>query len=224
MKTINFIYVIFLVAAGLNFSYGQQATGPADMKSVLKKTFDDFDASASQQQKIQLSGRLGLIALKWSNEWITHYCLAYSKVVLSEDDKLDDSKRDALLDEAGVEQKKALAILGKENDEIHVLEAFIATWRIAISPMTRYMIYGKVFSGHMKAAKTINPDNPRIYYLQGMAWYGMPRFAGGGKEVALPYLAKADSLYAKETDADIARPYWGKAAAARYLKLCRAKD
>jgi hypothetical protein len=224
MNTIKLSCFIFLVAAGTNFGYAQQATGQSDMTSVLKKTFDDFDAATSQSQKIQLSGRLGLIAAKWNNEWITHYYLAYSKVVLSENDKLEDAKRDALLDEADNELNKAVKILGKENDETHVLGAFIANWRIAISPMTRYMVYGKVFTVHMETAKAINPDNPRIYYLRGMAKYGMPKFAGGGEQVALPYLAKADSLYAKESEADITKPYWGKATTARYLKICKAKN
>jgi hypothetical protein len=223
MNTIKLSCIIFLVAAGINFGYGQQATGKDDMKTVLKKTFDDFDTATTQLQKAQLSGRLSLIASKWNNEWITHYYLAYSKVVLSENDKLESAKRDALLDEAGSELDKAVKILGKENDETNVLGAFIANWRIAISPMTRYMIYGKVFTSHMEAAKAINPDNPRIYYLRGMAKFGMPRFAGGGEQVALPYLAKADSLYTKENDMDIARPYWGKTATAYYLRLCKTK-
>jgi hypothetical protein len=224
MNTIRLSCIIFLAAAGINLGYGQQAAGKDDMKTVLKKTFDDFDTAITQLQKTQLSGRLSLIAAKWDNDWITHYYLAYSKVVLSENDKLEGAKRDALLDEAGIELDKAVKILGKENDETNVLGAFIANWRIAISPMTRYMIYGKVFTGHMEAAKAINPNNPRIYYLRGMAKFSMPRFAGGGEQVALPYLAKADSLYAKENDKDITRPYWGKTATAYYLKLCKTKN
>jgi hypothetical protein len=224
MNKIKLSCFIFLVAAGTNFGYAQQVAGQGNMTSVLKKTFDDFDAATSQPQKIQLSGRLSLIASKWNNEWITHYYLAYSKVVLSENDKLEDAKRDAFLDEAANELDKAIKILGKEIDETHVLGAFIANWRIAISPMSRYMTYGKVFTSHMDAAKSINPDNPRIYYLRGMAKYGMPKFAGGGEQAALRYLAKADSLYAKESDADITKPYWGKTATAYYLKICRAKS
>lgn len=224
MNKIKLSCFIFLIATGISSGYGQQATGQADMKTTLKKTFDDFDAATAQSQKIQLSDRLGLIASKWNNEWITHYYLAYSKAVLSEDAKLQEAKRDALLDEAGNELDKAVKILGEENDETHVLGAFIANRRITISPMARYMTYGKVFTAHMEAAKAINPANPRIYYLRGMAKYAMPKFAGGGEQVALPYLAKADSLYAKETDIDIARPYWGKTATAYYLKLCKAKN
>jgi hypothetical protein len=224
MKKINILFFGFLLISGAERVSAQVPASPEEMKTVLKTTFDEFDNSKDQQQKIQLSGKMGMIAAKWDREWITHYYVAYSKVVLSEESKLDDSKRDALLDEAGNELQKAVRLLGKENDETLVLGAFIANWRIAISPMSRYAQYGKVFSGNMRDAKTLNPDNPRIYYLQGMAWYGMPKFAGGGKEVALPYLSKADSLYTKENDLDITKPYWGKRATAFYLTQSKSKE
>ena len=224
MKKIKLLFCSFLLTTAVHQVHAQVAAPPAELKTVLKKTFDAFDNTEDQQQKVQLSGRIGMIAAKWDNEWITHYYVAYSKVVLSEDSKLGGNKRDALLDEAGNELKKAVTLLGKENDETLVLGAFIANWRIAISPMSRYMQYGKSFSGNLKDAKAINQDNPRIYYLQGMAWYGMPKFAGGGKEVALPYLSKADSLYSKENDVDITKPYWGKKAAAYYLMQSKPKD
>jgi hypothetical protein len=193
-----------------------------DFKSVLQQTFNDFDSATDQKQKAILSNRLSMIAAKWGNEWLAHYYLAYSKIILAQDQNLDGDKRDAYLDEADKELSAAVTILGKDNDETHVLAAFIANWRIDISPMMRYMKYGSIFSDHMKEAKAINPNNPRIYYLEGMAWYGMPSFAGGGKDVALPYLTKAAGLYEKETDTDITKPYWGKKKNAYYLKLCKS--
>ncbi len=158
--------------------------------------------------------------MKWANEWITHYYLAYSKAILSSQEK-DDSKRDAYLDEADKEHDAAVKLLGKENDETYVLAALIANWRIAISPMMRSGKYGNIFRQNMENAKKLNPDNPRIYHLQGMAKYGMPKFVGGGKDAALSFLSKADSLYSKEISIDIQKPYWGKERNAYYLGLCR---
>ena len=224
MKKVKVLFLILLLAGSSRNICAQSATGLDQLRSVLKKTFDDFDTAKAPEERVRLSGRLGLIAAKWNNEWITHYYVAYSKVVLSQDKKLEADKRDALLDEAAGELTKAVGLLGKENDETHVLSAFIANWRIAVSPMSRYMVYGKEFTAHINAAIAINPGNPRTYYLRGMAWFGMPKFAGGGKEVAEPFLSKADSLYAKETDADITKPYWGKKDAADHLAQCKSKD
>jgi hypothetical protein len=226
------LYFLVTFWVGFNQVYGQTSISPPrltswakviqqDFKMVLKQTFNDFDSSTNLKQKVVLSNRLSMIATKWNNEWLAHYYLGYSKVILSEDKNLSDDMRDAYLDEADQELTQTVTLLGKDNDETHVLAAFIANWRIDISPMTRYMKYGKTFSDHMKQAKAINPDNPRIYYLEGMAWYGMPSFAGGGKEVALPYLTKAAALYEKENDSDIAKPYWGKKLNADYLSQCK---
>lgn len=232
MKKIIIISFITILTA-VNTGYGKSVKIPGkqmaathnpqqDFKTVLQQTFNDFDSTTNQKQKATISNRLSMIAAKWGKEWLAHYYLAYSKIILSQDQSLDGDKRDAYLDEADKELSTSVAILGKDNDETLVLAAFIANWRIDISPMTRYMEYGNIFSGHMKQAKALNPNNPRIYYLEGMAWYGMPSFAGGGKDVALPYLTKADALFDKETDTDIAKPYWGKKKNAYYLKLCKS--
>lgn len=191
------------------------------MTVVLQRTFDQFDSVTDPGQKAALGARLSLIAAKWDKEWVTHYYVSYSKAILSSLEK-DPEKCDALLDEADKQRAIAVGLLGHESDETHVLAALIANWRIAISPMARGMSYGKVFREHVTAAKTLNPANPRIYYLQGMAWYSMPKFVGGGKDVALPYLARADSLYALENSGNIFKPYWGKKLNAFYLDDCRA--
>ena len=191
------------------------------MTVVLQRTFDQFDSTTDPGQKAALAARLSLIAAKWDKQWVTHYYVAYGNAILSSLEK-DADKCDALLDEADKQRTIAVGLLGHESDETHVLAALIANWRIAISPMARGMSYGKVFREHMTAAKTLNPANPRIYYLEGMAWYSMPKFVGGGKDVALPYLARADSLYALETAGNILKPYWGKSLNAFYLGDCRA--
>jgi hypothetical protein len=155
-------------------------------------------------------------------EWITHYYVAYTKAVLSKDKEADESKRDALLDLAETEIEKTSRLLGHQSDELELLSAFVTSCRIGIEPMARYMTYGKAYSAHLKQAISVNPDNPRIYYLQGSVWYGMPKFAGGGPAVAMPFLIKADSLYAKERGDDITRPYWGKRSNRALLERSRA--
>ena len=189
-------------------------------KTILKQTFDQFDSANDFNNKIRLSNKLSLIANKWTNEWVAHYYLSYSKAMLSSEEK-DDDKRDAYLDAAEKEHNLAIAVLGKENDETYVLTALIANWRIAISPMFRSGKYAGVFRSNLSKAKELNPQNPRIYFLEGAAKFAMPRFVGGGKDAALPYLSKADSLYEKENSNDIEKPYWGKAKNSNYLNQCR---
>jgi hypothetical protein len=226
MKRNKFFTVALIATMTIQYSKGQ--TPPAcctssDLKATLQQTVNQFDTTGDLHQKQILAARLSMIETKWSGEWITHYYAAYSKAILSSLEKEDD-KRDLYLDEADKERALAIGLLGQENDETHVLAALIANWRIAISPMSRGSQYAKVFREHMAAARALNPSNPRIYYLEGMAKYSMPKFVGGGKDVAMPYLAKADSLYARETNTDITKPYWGKQQNAYYLKACRKAE
>jgi len=194
-----------------------------DFKGPLEKTFLAFDTTQDINVKIEQSNKLSLIAKKWGNDWITHYYLSFSKTVLSYLEK-DAAKRDAYLDEADKEKDEAVSILGKENDETYVLGAMIANARMAIDPMQRWQKYGQIFSQDLESAKDINPDNPRMYYLQGISKFHTPKAYGGGKKAAQPYFEKAAELYAKEPGGDITKPYWGKEHNANFLAQCKQED
>lgn len=207
----------------LSFSAAQAQ----DFKAPLEKTFTAFDTSKEMDFKIEQSNKLSLIAKKWGNEWITHYYLSFSKAVLSYLEK-DAAKRDAYLDEAEKEKDEALSILGKENDETFVLGAMIANARMAVDPMNRWQKYGALFSQNLESAKDLNPDNPRMYYLQGISKYFTPKAYGGGKKPSLPYFEKADGLFAaeaaREGSLDITKPHWGKEKNAYFLAQCKIED
>ena len=194
-----------------------------DFKQVLQKTFTAFDTTKDANVKLEQSNKLALIAKKWDNEWAAHYYLAYSKTALAFMEK-DNVKKDALLDEADKEIQDAVTILKKENDETYVMEAMIATSRIGVDPMNRWQKYGKIFSDDLQSAKEINPDNPRMYYLQATNKLFTPKAYGGGKKAALPYFEKAEGLYAKETGDDITKPYWGKDHNTMFLAACKKDD
>jgi hypothetical protein len=190
-----------------------------NFKELLLKTYLAFDTTQDQQQKVQYSNKFDLLAKKFPDEWAAHYYNAFSKAVLSYNDK-DEAKRDAWLDEAERERDEAVALLKKENDETYVLAAMIANARLAVKPQARWQKFGKIFEEDLAKAKDINPDNPRIYYLQGMSKRFTPKMFGGGKKAALPYFEKAASLFAKETDNEdiINHISWGKATNQHFLK------
>jgi hypothetical protein len=198
-------------------------TQAQDFKTPLEKTFLAFDTTQDVSTKVEQSNKLSLIAKKWGNEWVTHYYLSYSKAVLSYMEK-DATKRDAYLDEAEKEKEEAVSILTKENDETHVLGAMLANARMAVDPMNRWQKYGQIFSQNLESAKELNPNNPRMYYLQGTSKYFTPKAYGGGKKIAQPYFEKAEALFAKEAGGDIAKPYWGKMQNSYFLEQCKTPD
>lgn len=199
------------------------STQAQDYKPMLEKTFTAFDTTWNQEAKVEQANKLGLIAKKWPDEWVTHYYLAYAKTQLSYMEK-DATKRDAYLDEADKEKEEAVNLLKKENDETYVLEAMIANARMVVDPMQRWQKYGHLFSEGLENAKSVNPDNPRMYYLQGTSKFFTPKAYGGGKMAAMPYFEKADALFAKETTTDIGKPHWGKEKNTYFLAKCKEKD
>jgi hypothetical protein len=194
-----------------------------DYKPTLAKVFATFDTSQDQNVRIEQRNKLTLIAKKWNNEWTAHYYVALSNAMLSFDEK-DGDKRDAYLDEADKERETALSILKKENDETFVLAAMIANARLAVNPPSRWMKYGKVFSSNIESAKELNPDNPRMYFLQGMAKFHTPRAFGGGKKAAQPYFEKAETLFPKQAERDITKPYWGRQKNTFFLAQCKGDE
>lgn len=190
-----------------------------DMNAVLKKTFVAFDTTYNDvTKKTELSNKLGLIAKKWNDQWVTHYYNAYAKAQLSYVLQ-DATKRDALVDEAETELAEAVTLLGQENDEIFVMRAMLAQARMSVDGRNRWQKYGKIFDENLRKAKDVNENNPRIYYLKGTATFYTPKMFGGGPKKAKPYFEKAQNLFASSDDSDMAKPFWGKGATEYFLGM-----
>lgn len=188
-----------------------------DFKPALEKAFLAFDTTMNPEAKTQASNKLGLIAKKWNDQWLTHYYTAYSRANLSYMIE-GEAQKDAYVDEAERELAETVALLGKETDETYVLAAMVANARMAVKPQARWQKYGKIFEENLEKAKDMNADNPRIYYLQGTSKYFTPKMFGGGAKAAKPYFDKAMELYAKEGEKDLTNePAWGKRATMYFL-------
>jgi len=190
-----------------------------DYKAIQEKTFMAFDTTQDFAAKANLGNKLSLIAKKYNTEWTAHYYAAYAQRQLSYLEK-DESKRDAYLDEADKEYTDMMDIVKKDNDETFVLAAMIANARLAVKPMSRWQKYGKIFDQDMEGAKAINPNNPRIYLMQGMNKFYTPKAFGGGAKNARPYFEKAAGLFATDTETDITKPHWGKEMNSYMLAEC----
>jgi len=229
MKRIfSLLFGILLLQSGLlngqtntdSIAKTSNTTATDEFRSVLQENYADFDSAKSVMDMQTASNRFGLIAKKWANEWIAQYYAAYALVILSYIEK-DEKKRDAYLDEADKLYDKASVLIKSENDEIYVLGALIANARLAVSPMNRYQKYGAIFNQNLEKAKAVQPNNPRIYYMQGMSFYYTPKAFGGGAKNAIALFEKADALFQNEKSNDITKPSWGKKQNSDLLKKCQ---
>jgi hypothetical protein len=190
------------------------------MEDALKGTYQEFETDSTFADKLDAANRFGLIAGKWNDQWVTHYYAAYSQIIMSFMEK-DDKKKDLYLDEADKQIEKIKALLKTDNDEVYVLAALVANARIAINPASRWQKYGNIFDENLTKAKNLQPNNPRIYYLQGMSKYHTPKMFGGGAKNAISLFEKADELYKNESSDNISKPFWGKKQNSDMLATCK---
>jgi hypothetical protein len=201
MKKNILILLVVTLSVAANNTFAQTA------EDALKQTFTAFDSTRSYNQQLPLVNQFKLIASKWPDNWLTNYYAAYAIVITSfvEPDK---SKKESMLDEAEGYYNK-IKSMEASSDEVNVLGGLLAQGRLAAKP-SAYKKYGDIKDKYLDAAKAINPNNPRIYLLQGDGKYYTPKMFGGGAKAALPFYEKAQTLFASQTATDISKPYWGK--------------
>ena len=94
-----------------------------------------------------------------------------------------------------------------------------ATQQMIVDPQSRWMTYGQEAAGALKKGMELDPNNPRLYYLQAMGIFGTPEQFGGGKEKAKPIFEKAVTLFKSENSKPL-YPHWGQQQAEEKLAEC----
>jgi len=94
-----------------------------------------------------------------------------------------------------------------------------ATQQMLMDPQTRWATYGKTAGEALQKGMQADPNNPRLYYLQGMSLFGTPPQFGGGKDKAKPLFEKSLALYKAAHPAPLA-PTWGQKQTEDMLAQC----
>lgn len=92
--------------------------------------------------------------------------------------------------------------------EAHALLSSVYGRKIGMKPMLG-MIMGPKADVAIKKAKQLDPDNPRIIYIEAMSDFHKPETWGGSIERAIDGLQRAAGLFAEETVTDPLMPDWG---------------
>jgi hypothetical protein len=125
-------------------------------------------------------------------------------------------KLDPLADKADMLIAKAEA-LSKDNSEIYIVKKMIATLRMMGDPMNRYMQYGPQAQQALETARKLNPENPRIYLLEGQDKFYTPEQYGGSKAEAKKLFEQALKKYDAAKPASSIDPAWGRGVAQYFL-------
>ncbi|GAB3328037.1 hypothetical protein GCM10027299_29570 [Larkinella ripae] len=166
----------------------------------------------------QAAGQLERIGSAETAEWLPAYWASYTYILLAVKET-DAGKKDGLLDKAAHFYKK-VAQQQADNDETLVLAAQLAAARLSIDPENRWQQYLPEFEAALTKAKQKNPENPRIYALQGQSLFYTPEEYGGGKTAARPLLKQAAEKFATFKPASTLHPNWGQDTNQYLLSQC----
>jgi len=137
-------------------------------------------------------------------QWLPYYYagLAYSTIGWM-DQGVD---KDANAEKINALCNKAEAI--EKNAEIYSLRNMAATQQMIVDPQSRWMTYGQEAGGALQKGLELDPNNPRLHYLEAMSVLNTPEQFGGGKEKARPMIEKTIELMTAEHVKPL-YPHWG---------------
>ena len=204
MKTKLLILTITLFSICV---WGQEDRYTTAMKSAIEK----IEQASEPAEFVESANRFERIATAEKTMWLPYYYASYSLVVMSFDEA-DGGKKDLILDRAQQLLDVALELEPKES-ELHVLQAFLYPSRIMVDPMGRGLTYMELMFTSLETAKALNPENPRIYCLEGVNKLNLPPSMGGGTDAGKLLLEQAVSKFEAFNNEDPLWPDWGEEAA-----------
>jgi hypothetical protein len=194
----------------------------------MKDKIGSLDTSRDISSLKDLSASFERIGDAEKTQWLPYYYSALALVNagnfiyinnVSNPASLKDL--DALADKADQMITRAEA-LQKDNSEIYTVKKMISSLRMMVDPMNRYMTYGPKAQEALDMAKKLNPENPRIYLLEGQDKYFTPEQFGGSKTEAKRLFEEALKKYDSFKPASELDPNWGKNTAQYLLSQIKA--
>lgn len=208
-KTIFILSALFVTS----FSFAQL---PDKFVKAMEPKIAAVDTTGTVQGLTDLANAFERIAEAEKNQWLAYYYAAYCNAsagimagAVGDMMAAKADKTDPYADKADKQIKKA-EDLAKNNSEIFIVKKMIATLRMLGDPMSRYMTYGPEAQAMLDEAKKLNPDNPRVYVLEGQDKFYTPAEFGGSKEEAKILFEKAQKLYETFKPETTIHPNWGK--------------
>jgi hypothetical protein len=197
-------------------------------QSAMKDKIAALDTTRDVTGLKDLSASFERIGDAEKTQWLPYYYAALAQVnagnfiyVANPSNSAELKNLDALADKADQMVTKAEA-LNKDNSEIFAVKKMIASLRMMVDPMNRYMTYGPQAQQALETAKKLNPENPRIYLLEGQDKYFTPEQYGGSKTEAKKLFEEALKKYDSFKPATDLDPNWGKNTTQYFLNQLKS--
>lgn len=198
-----------LLAASAAAPATQPSAVPDAYTAMMTATIAEQTAATSPADVQANLAKLERAAAAAPTAWEPRYYQARGYLKLGFAGQNDDQK-DKLFDQAQTALDAARKLPGADPAEVLILQAYIYQGRIMVSPMTRGMVYTGRVAEALGQAKTLAPNNPRVYLLLGNDMFYRPAMFGGGPDKAQPLYEKAKGLFATFKPANALSPAWGE--------------
>jgi hypothetical protein len=203
MKKVSFILIASLMAVTV---MGQSDKYTKAMEALVPAV----DTTHSQEGLSELANSFERIANAEKTQWLPFYYAALCNINKANMhfQKSELDKIDPLMDKAEPLLTRAEE-LEKNNSEIFCLKKMYNTGRMMADPMNRYMTYGAAAAAALETAKGLNPENPRVYLLEGIDKFYTPEQYGGSKAEGKKLFAEASKKFESFKPASSIHPSWG---------------
>ncbi len=173
-----------------------------------------FDTTRSVEGLAQLAHAFERIALAEKKQWLPYYYAALVQVnrgynLLGGGMGGDPTVIDPIADKAEALISQADA-LNPNQSEVYVVKKMIYSLRFMVDPQSRYMQYGPQAQQALERAKKLNPENPRVYLLEGQDKFYTPEQFGGSKAEAKKLFEQALQKFDTFKPHTALDPAWGK--------------
>jgi hypothetical protein len=213
--TKNFTMQKILVAIALLISLTAGAQS-AKYTEAMTKNIPLLDSAKTIDELQSLAGTFDRIGDAEKTQWLPYYYAALAQTWIGWMPATTDKDANAAKIKAYLAKAEAI----EKNSETYAVENMAATQQMLVDPQNRWMTNGKDASEALQKGLALDPNNPRLYYLQGMSLFGTPTQYGGGKDKAKPVFEKSVTLY-KSAQPKPLYPTWGQSRAEQMLAQCQ---
>lgn len=207
MKHFILILIICLSANSLFAQNEKYVKAMQERLAVL-----DTTRNAANLQ--DLANAFERIATAEKKEWLPYYYAALAHInraynLLGGNLGGNASLIDPIVDKAEALTAQAEA-LSPNNPEIFIIKKMYLSLRMMVDPQSRFMQYGPLAQAALETAKGLDPQNPRVYLLEGQDKFYTPEQYGGSKVQAKQLFELAAQKFDTFKPASAIAPSWGK--------------
>ena len=188
--------------------------------TAMQKNLDMFDSAKTTVDFQGVAAAFERIGDAEKTQWLPYYYAGLALTMPGWTDTKLDKDANAERIKTLCDKADGLAKDNADKAEILAVKNMAATQQMLVDPQSRWSSYGQEGAGYLSKAKQLNPNNPRLYYLEGAGIFGTPEQFGGGKTKAKPVLQKAVELYKADQPKPL-YPRWGLKQAEDMLAQCQ---